>query len=97
VVDWDEARILEIESDRKCRKCKESVHVACFNKFAQSTQFGDFSHMDPHYQPGYLLREGVADALFLLLNFCFYGSVPGPLMALVVYGHCTAYSSLSFF
>jgi hypothetical protein len=41
---WDEARILETESNSRYRIYQE---LTCFNKPYQPTQFGYLSHLDP--------------------------------------------------
>jgi hypothetical protein len=48
-VGWGEARILEIGSNIRYGKYKESAHMACLQS-DQTTQFGHFSHLDPPYQ-----------------------------------------------
>jgi hypothetical protein len=49
-VGWDEARILEIESNSRYRKYKESAHMACLTNQISQAQFGRFSHLDTPYQ-----------------------------------------------
>jgi hypothetical protein len=52
-VGWDEARILEIESNSRYRKYKESAHMA-------ANPVWEFSHLDPPYQGrGYKLTEKI--------------------------------------
>jgi hypothetical protein len=45
-VGWDDARILEIESNSRYRKYKESTHNGMLNQSDQPTQFGHFSYLD---------------------------------------------------
>jgi hypothetical protein len=47
---WDDARILEIESNSRYRKYKKSVRMACLTNPISITQFGHFSHLDPPHR-----------------------------------------------
>jgi hypothetical protein len=49
-VGWDGARILEIESNSRYRKYKESAHMACLINPIGPIQFGHFSYLDPPHQ-----------------------------------------------
>jgi hypothetical protein len=52
-IGWGDARVLEIEINRRYRKCKESAHMACVTSF---------SHLDSPNQPrGHQIREGQYD------------------------------------
>jgi hypothetical protein len=50
-VGWDDAKILETESNSKFKKYWESAYIhSMLNQFDQPTQFGHISHLDPPYQ-----------------------------------------------
>jgi hypothetical protein len=57
-VDLDKARILEIESNSRYRKYKESAPYGMFSQSDYPTHFGHFSHLDlPYQQWVYQLTE----------------------------------------
>jgi hypothetical protein len=45
-VGWDEGKILEIESNSRCRKYQESAPYGMFNQSNQPTKFENFSHLE---------------------------------------------------
>jgi hypothetical protein len=95
--DWDKAWNLEIKSDSKYRKYKESAHIVCLTNpiSQQSLEISTkWTSCTDRALPTW--GEVAADTLLHshLFHFCFQGSVLGPHMVLQVYRHCIVCNSL---